>query len=98
MRPRNGAGRVGGRLAGDGIVRLLVSLRAVGQERLAEVDRLVKLYLDSKDNLEPVPAKELMQRASKGLVTVLDVRPAEEYAAGHIPGAHHRFFKDNLKP
>jgi rhodanese-related sulfurtransferase/DNA-binding transcriptional ArsR family regulator len=75
------------RLAGDGIVRLLIALRAVGQDRLAEVDKLIKLYLDSKDNLEPVPAKELMQRARKGLVTVLDVRPAEEYAAGHIPGA-----------
>ncbi len=75
------------RLAGDGIVRLLASLRAVGQEYLAEVDKLVKLYLDSKDGLEPVPAKELMQRAKKGLVTVLDVRPPEEYAAGHIRGA-----------
>ena len=79
--------RVYYRLAGDGIVRLLASLRAVGQERLAEVDKLVKLYLDSKDSLEPVPARELMQRAKKGLVTVLDVRPAEEYAAGHIRGA-----------
>jgi rhodanese-related sulfurtransferase/DNA-binding transcriptional ArsR family regulator len=72
---------------GDGIVRLLIALRAVGEENLAEIDKLVKLYLDSKDSLEPVPAKELMQRARKGLVTVLDVRPPEEYASGHIPGA-----------
>jgi len=75
------------RLAGDGIVRLLASLRAVGQERLAEVDKLVKLYLDSKDGLEAVPAKELLLRAKKGLVTVLDVRPPDEYASGHIRGA-----------
>jgi len=75
------------RLAGDGIVRLLASLRAVGQERLAEVDKLVKLYLDSKDSLEAVPAKELLLRAKKGLVTVLDVRPPDEYASGHIRGA-----------
>jgi len=75
------------RLAGDDIVRLLAAMRDVGQQRLAEVDKLVKLYLDSKDSLEPVPAKELMQRAKKGLVTVLDVRPPEEYAAGHIRGA-----------
>jgi DNA-binding transcriptional ArsR family regulator/rhodanese-related sulfurtransferase len=75
------------RLAGDGAVRLLASLRAVGQEHLAEVDKLVKLYLASKDNLEPVPARELMRRAKKGLVMVLDVRPPEEYAAGHIRGA-----------
>ena len=79
--------RVYTRLAGDGIVRLLASLRAVGQEHLAEVDKLVKLYLDSKDSLEAVPAKELLLRAKKGLVTVLDVRPPEEYAAGHIRGA-----------
>ncbi len=75
------------RLTSDGIVRLLASLRAVGHEHLAEVDKLVKIYLDSKDSFEPVPAKELMQRAKKGLVTVLDVRPPEEYAAGHIRGA-----------
>jgi rhodanese-related sulfurtransferase/DNA-binding transcriptional ArsR family regulator len=75
------------RLAGDGVPGLLMALRAVGQERLAEVDKLVKLYFESKDNLEPVPIRELRQRARKGLVTVLDVRPAEEYAAGHIAGA-----------
>src|SRR5437867_803789 len=45
-------------LGSDGIVRLLAALRTVGQERLAEVDKLVRLYLDSKDSLEPVPAKE----------------------------------------
>ena len=74
-------------LGGDGIVRLLSALRAVGQEHLAEVDKLIRLYLDSKDSLEPVPARELTQRAKKGLVTVLDVRPPEEFAAGHIRGA-----------
>jgi len=75
------------RVAGDGIVRLLAALRAVGEEHVADVDRLVKLFLDSKDNLEPVPAKELWQRVKQGLVTVLDVRPPEEYAQGHIRGA-----------
>jgi rhodanese-related sulfurtransferase/DNA-binding transcriptional ArsR family regulator len=75
------------RLSGDSIVRLLAALRVVGQEHLAEVDKLVKLYFESKDSLEPVPAKELLQRAKTGVVTVLDVRPPEEYAAGHIRGA-----------
>ena len=75
------------RIAGDGIVRLLATLRAVGEEHVADVDRLVKLFRDSKDNLEPVPAKELWQRVKQGLVTVLDVRPPEEYAQGHIRGA-----------
>ena len=75
------------RLAGNSIVQLLAALRAVAEERLADVDKLVKVYLHSRDSMEPVPAKELMQRVKKGLVTVLDVRPPEEYAAGHIPGA-----------
>lgn len=75
------------RLAGDAVDRLVAALRVVGQERLAEVEKLVAQYLDAKDDLEPVPARELVERARKGLVTVLDVRPPEEYAAGHIPGA-----------
>jgi len=75
------------RIAGDGIVRLLTTLRAVGEEHVADVDRLIKLFLDSKDSLEPVPARELWQRVKQGLVTVLDVRPPEEYAQGHIRGA-----------
>jgi rhodanese-related sulfurtransferase len=65
----------------------LTALRAVGQEQLAEVHKLVGVYFDSKDNLEPVPAQELLKRAKTGMVTVLDVRPREEFAAGHIRGA-----------
>jgi len=75
------------RLSSDSVVRLLSALRAVGQEQLAEVDKLIKLYFDSKDSLEPIPAHELLERAKTGVVTVLDVRPPEEYAAGHIRGA-----------
>jgi rhodanese-related sulfurtransferase/biotin operon repressor len=75
------------RLAGDEVVALLSALGATGEAYLAEVERIVRLYLTQKDELEPVPAKELLERARKGLVTVLDVRPAEEYAAGHLPGA-----------
>lgn len=75
------------RLAGDGVVGLMQALGKVGETHLAEVERLVRLYLTAKDELEPVPAAELLARARKGLVTVLDVRPREEYAAGHLPGA-----------
>src|SRR6266496_494563 len=75
------------RLAGDEIVGLLAALGQVGETYLAEVERIVRLYLAQKDDLEPVPAKELLDRARKGLVTVLDVRPPEEFAAGHLPGA-----------
>src|SRR2546422_2580376 len=75
------------RLAGDEVVGLLPALGHVGETYLAEVERIVRLYLAQKDNLEPVPARELLARARRGLVTVLDVRPSEEYAAGHLPGA-----------
>ena len=75
------------RLAGDEITALLGSLGRVGEAHLAEVERIVKTYLTKIDDLEPVAAKELLERARKGLVTVLDVRPPEEFAAGHLPGA-----------
>jgi rhodanese-related sulfurtransferase/biotin operon repressor len=74
-------------LAGDDVVALVSALRSVAEHRVAEVERLVRLWLAHRDEMEPIPAAELLERAKKGLVTVLDVRPAEEYAAGHIPGA-----------
>jgi rhodanese-related sulfurtransferase/DNA-binding transcriptional ArsR family regulator len=75
------------RLAGDEVVGLLETLGKVGEAHLAEVERIVRLYLAAKDDLEPVPAKELLDRVRRSLVTVLDVRPPEEFAAGHLPGA-----------
>ncbi len=74
-------------LSGDDIVTLLHSLRQVAERHLAEVDKLVNGYLTVKDDLEPVPREALLERARQGLVTVLDVRPAEEFQAGHLPGA-----------
>ena len=74
-------------LAGDDVIALISALRSVAEHRLAEVERLVRIWLAPRDEMEPIPATELRKRAKKGLVTVLDVRPAEEYAAGHIPGA-----------
>ncbi|HCX34949.1 MAG TPA: ArsR family transcriptional regulator [Rhodocyclaceae bacterium] len=74
-------------LAGRDVVDLVRALRRVAETRLAEVDRLVRAYIGARDALEPVPAAELLERVRTGLVTILDVRPAEEYAAGHLPGA-----------
>jgi rhodanese-related sulfurtransferase len=74
-------------LAGDDVVALVSALRAVAEQRVAEVERLVRLWLAHRDEMEPVSAAELLERAKKAEVTVLDVRPPEEYAAGHIPGA-----------
>lgn len=85
--PRKEGLRVHYSLAGDDVVALVSALRAVAEHRVAEVERLVRLWLAHRDEMEPIPATELLARAKKGLVTVLDVRPAEEYAAGHVPGA-----------
>jgi len=74
-------------LAGDDVSLLLAALRGVAEHRAADVEKLLQTWLAHRDQLEPVPASEVLERARKGLVTVLDVRPAEEYAAGHVPGA-----------
>jgi rhodanese-related sulfurtransferase/DNA-binding transcriptional ArsR family regulator len=75
------------RLADDEVIRLLASMRKLAESQLADVEQLVRSYLSVKDQLEPVPRAELLERARHGLVTVVDVRPPEEYAAGHVPGA-----------
>lgn len=75
------------RLSGMDVAALLGSLRDVAERHVADVDRLVDDYLKVKDSLEPVPAHELLDRVREGLVTVLDVRPTEEYASGHLPGS-----------
>ena len=75
------------RLADDDVLRLLRALEALGHSRLADVQQVVRLYLDGRDELEPVTLKKLRQLMRAGDVTVLDVRPAEEFKAGHIPGA-----------
>lgn len=74
-------------VAGDDVVALLSALREVSEHRMAEVDKLLRIWLAHRDEMEPVSAKELLERARKGLVVVLDVRPNEEYVAGHLPGA-----------
>ncbi len=75
------------RLAGDEVVTLLAALGRVGEAHVAEIERLVRNYFAGRDTMEPVRAAELLERARKGLVTVLDVRPPEEFAEGHVPGA-----------
>ena len=75
------------RLSGDDVIDMLNALRAVAERHVAEVERLVNSYLSVKDDLEPIPREELLRRVRDGLVTVIDVRPPEEYAAGHVPGA-----------
>jgi rhodanese-related sulfurtransferase/biotin operon repressor len=75
------------RLADDVVLDLLAALRQVAERNLAEVDRLVRGYFHDRDDLEPVSRKELRRRLREGGVTVLDVRPEDEFALGHLPGA-----------
>jgi ArsR family transcriptional regulator len=75
------------RLADDSVVALMQALFDVGERNLAQVDRILRSYFAERDNLEPVTRAELLERTRDGLVTVLDVRPADEFAAGHLPGA-----------
>ncbi len=82
------------RLADDRIISLLTALRMVAEQTIAEVDKLVGIFLTVKDELEPLPAHELFERIQQGVVTVIDVRPAEEFAAGHLPHAINIPLKD----
>jgi ArsR family transcriptional regulator len=75
------------RLADDGVLGLLTAIRRIAENNLAEVDRVVRSYFHSRDSMEPVSRTELMDRLRAGAVTVLDVRPEDEYALGHLPGA-----------
>jgi rhodanese-related sulfurtransferase/DNA-binding transcriptional ArsR family regulator len=74
-------------IAGNDVAALLSALREVSEHRVAEVERLLRTWLAHRDEMEAVPAREVLARAKKGLVVVLDVRPAEEFSAGHLPGA-----------
>jgi rhodanese-related sulfurtransferase/DNA-binding transcriptional ArsR family regulator len=74
-------------IAGDDVAALLSALREVSEHRVAEIEQLLRTWLAHRDEMEAVPAEEVLDRARKGLVVVLDVRPPEEFAAGHLPGA-----------
>ncbi|GGK76328.1 ArsR family transcriptional regulator [Planomonospora parontospora] len=73
------------RLAGDDVVDLYARLRNVAATHLADVQVAVAAYLG--EHTEEVTREELLERAASGQITVLDVRPYEEFEAGHIPGA-----------
>lgn len=84
---RKEATKVYYRLAGEEVATFIVALRDLARSRLAEVDEVVRDYFMSRDALEPVSRAELVERANEGKVVILDVRPREEFAQGHIPGA-----------
>lgn len=75
------------RLADADVVELIDLVRRLARARLAEVDEVVEAYFSARDTLAPVGRKELLARTERAEVVVLDVRPREEFEAGHIPGA-----------
>jgi rhodanese-related sulfurtransferase len=84
-------------LADDDVVDLLSALRRTTERHVAEIDRVISGYFNKRDSLEAISRKELLKRTKEGLVTVLDVRPSEEYESGHIPGAVNLPLKDLKK-
>lgn len=75
------------RLADPSVSDLGVALRRMGEARLAEIDQVRRAFHANRGSLEPVPREELVERARRDEVTVLDVRAPDEYRAGHFPGA-----------
>jgi len=75
------------RLADEQVCQFFRSLRNLAETRLTEVREITREFLANRQGLEPVDRDVLLTKVREGAVTVLDVRPAEEYRAGHIPGA-----------
>jgi rhodanese-related sulfurtransferase/DNA-binding transcriptional ArsR family regulator len=75
------------RLADNAVLDLLASLHRIGERNVAEVERILQTYFRDRDSLEPISRKELQRRLRERSVTVLDVRPEDEFVLGHVPGA-----------
>jgi rhodanese-related sulfurtransferase/DNA-binding transcriptional ArsR family regulator len=75
------------RLADDAVIDLLAAVRRIAERHIAEVERVVRSYFLKRDELEPITREELLQRSRSGEITILDVRPHDEFALGHLPGA-----------
>jgi rhodanese-related sulfurtransferase len=75
------------RLAAADVSDFFIALRDLAEARLAELQQVSRDYFESRSAMEPVAADELLRRVKDGEVTVIDVRPPEEYRAGHLPGA-----------
>ena len=77
------------RLADDAVLTMLAAMHKVAERNVGEVERILRSYFHARDDLEPVSRAELTKRMKQGLVTVLDVRPEDEFALGHLPGARN---------
>lgn len=77
------------RLADDAVLAMLAAMHKVAERNVGEVERILRSYFHARDDLEPISRAELARRMKRGLVTVLDVRPEDEFALGHLPGARN---------
>lgn len=75
------------RLTDESVLAAFAAVRAVAERHSAEVERVVRGWFDRRDDMEPVSREELASRMKEGLVTIIDVRPTDEFALGHLPGA-----------
>jgi rhodanese-related sulfurtransferase len=75
------------RVANHDVSHFFVSMRQLAETRIAEIDQATRAQFEEGDGVEPVERTELLRRVRAGEVTVLDVRPVEEFRAGHLPGA-----------
>ena len=75
------------RLADQTVCEFFRAMRVLAESQLAEVEQIKRRFLEGREGMEPVDRDALLKLVSEGAVTVLDVRPVEEYNAGHIPGA-----------
>jgi rhodanese-related sulfurtransferase/DNA-binding transcriptional ArsR family regulator len=75
------------RLADEAVAAFFLALQTLGRDRYAEVREVAESYLERRDTLEPIAPAELRRRLDAGDVTLIDVRPQDEFAAGHIRGA-----------
>ncbi len=75
------------RLADQAVCEFFRTMRVLAETRLADVEQIKRRFLEGREGMEPVDRDALIERVRQGAATVLDVRPVEEYRAGHIPGA-----------
>jgi rhodanese-related sulfurtransferase/biotin operon repressor len=75
------------RLADPAVLNLLAALHQIGERNLAEVKNVLNGYFHDRDAMEAITRKELLKRSRAGAVTILDVRPHDEFALAHVAGA-----------
>lgn len=82
------------KIVGDDVIRLIISIRNLAENHLSEVSRIINDVIKVKDKIAPVKALDLIEKVKKGQVTVIDVRPEDEFDAGHFPGSINIPFDD----